>query len=373
MLNPQSTDYSQKTALFALIKAGFRSIFSNPSALAFSVVFPILFVLIFGAFRDNKGSTFQVAIEKGSDTTHPIYNAILSSPFIKVVTFQDTALLRKELIRGKITGILSFQRKGADSTAPSLVIQFRSTTASANNYGPFLQQLNYLIAQHEVAAFSATNRTVFLAPPQIEQVRPYKPIDFVLPGQIGFSILFSTLFGIAFTFFGLREQLVLKRFFATPVNRINILIGIGISRLFFQLISVSVLILFGHFAMDFTLANGVTTFFELLATTTFMLFLLMGAGLLISSLAKVDSNIPLLINLFALPQMILSGTFFSVDVFPGWLQNICEVIPLKHFNDAVRKISFEGLSLLDCGTEFLVMGAWMVVIYFLTSRVIRWE
>lgn len=125
--------------------------------------------------------------------------------------------------------------------------------------------------------------------------------------------------------------------------------------------------------MDFTLANGALTIFELLATTTFMLFLLMGAGLLISSLAKVDSNIPLLINLFALPQMILSGTFFSVDVFPAWLQHICEILPLKHFNDAVRKISFEGLSLLDCGTEFLVMGIWMIVIYFLTSRVIRWE
>ncbi|MEY3324461.1 MAG: hypothetical protein RLZ11_775, partial [Bacteroidota bacterium] len=43
------------------------------------------------------------------------------------------------------------------------------------------------------------------------------------------------------------------------------------------------------------------------------------------------------------------------------------------FNDAIRKISFEGLSLLDCGTEFFVMGVWMVGIYFFTSRLIRWE
>ena len=34
----------------------------------------------------------------------------------------------------------------------------------------------------------------------------------LLPGQLGFSILFATLFGIALYFFGLREQLVLKRF-----------------------------------------------------------------------------------------------------------------------------------------------------------------
>lgn len=373
MVSQQDANYSQKTALFALIKAGFQAIFSNPSALAFSVAFPLLFVLIFGAFRDNKGSVFQVVIEKGSDTTHSFYKVISESPFIKLIKMGDTASLRKELIRGKITGILSLQKNSADSAASILQIQFKSTTASANSYGPFLQQLNYLIAQYEVASIPATSRAIMLSPPQIEQVRPYKPIDFVLPGQIGFSILFSTLFGIAFTFFGLREQLVLKRFFATPVNRVTILVGIGISRLFFQLTSVTVLILFGHWAMDFTLANGVVTIFQLLLITTFMLFLLMGAGLFISSLAKVDSAIPLLINLFALPQMILSGTFFSVEVFPAWLQQICEILPLKHFNDAIRKISFEGLSLLDCGTEFLVMGTWMGLIYFLTSRVIRWE
>ncbi len=373
MFKQKETPYSQKTALFALIRASFRAIFANPSGLVFSVAFPILFVLIFGAFRGEKGAVFQVVIEKGSDTTHPIYKSIVESPFINVIQIDDATELRKELIRGKITGILSIRRQSSDSASSSINIQLKSTSASANTVGSFLQQLNYLILQQQAAAIPLSSRTVVLLPPEVEQVRPYKPIDFVLPGQIGFSILFSTLFGIAFTFFGLREQLVLKRFFATPVNRINILIGIGVSRLFFQLISVSILILFGHWVMDFTLSKGYITFFELLAVTAFMLFLLMGAGLLISSLAKVDSNIPLLINLFALPQMILSGTFFPVDVFPDWIQAICKILPLKHFNDAIRKISFEGLSLLDCGTEFFVMGVWMVGIYFFTSRLIRWE
>jgi ABC-2 type transport system permease protein len=373
MFNQEGESYSQKTALLALVRASFRAIFANPSALVFSVAFPILFVLIFGAFGGDKGTVFQVVIERGSDTTHPIYKSIVASPFINITQIEDAAQLRKELIRGKITGILSFRRQHSDPSSASIVIQLKSTSASANTVESFLQQLNYLILQQQSAAMPPSSRTVVLLPPLIEQVRPYKPIDFVLPGQIGFSILFSTLFGIAFTFFGLREQLVLKRFFATPVNRINILVGIGVSRLFFQLISVSVLILFGHWAMDFTLANGYITFLEMLAVTAFMLFLLMGAGLLISSLAKVDSNIPLLINLFALPQMILSGTFFPVEVFPPWIQTICKILPLKHFNDAIRKISFEGLSLLDCGTELFVIGLWLVGIYFLTSRLIRWE
>src|SRR5207244_12612102 len=107
------------------------------------------------------------------------------------------------------------------------------------------------------------------------QGRAYRQIDFILPGQLGFSILFSTLFGIAFTFFGLREQLVLKRFYASPVNRLNILLGIGMSRLFFQLMNVIVLILFGHFMLNFSLQHGVLTFVEMVLMSIIMLFLLM--------------------------------------------------------------------------------------------------
>lgn len=362
--------YSQSRAMLAIIKASFQAILANPSALVFSIAFPILFVIIFGAFRQDKGVQYSIAIQQGSDTTHPFYQALVKNPFIKIVRYPDSVSLRQALLRGRLTGVL--QIRSTATTPHGAVVQFTTTTASGNSTGGFLQQLDYLVLQQE-AAQAGQLKLIQLLPPQIEEVRPYRPIDFILPGQIGFSILFSTLFGIAFTFYGLREQLVLKRFFATPIRRINILIGIGISRLFFQLVSVSVLIAFGHWVMGFTLHSGLLTFCSILLLTALMLFLLMGAGLLISSIAKVDSSIPLLINLFALPQLILSGTFFPVDVFPRWIQQISAVLPLRHFNDALRKISFEGESLFSCGTEIGLLLGWTALIYFLTNRLIRWE
>jgi ABC-2 type transport system permease protein len=190
---------------------------------------------------------------------------------------------------------------------------------------------------------------------------------------LGFSILFSTLFGIAFTFFSLREQLVLKRFYASPVHRINILLGIGMSRLFFQLMNVMVLILIGHYFLDFTLQHGLLTFIEMLIVTIVMLFLLMGVGFIISSTVKTDTSIPLLINLFGFPQMLLSGTFFPIEVFPKWLQQICNILPLTQYNDAVRKISFEGVHLVQCWKQLGIMGIWIAIIYIVVARVIRWE
>ena len=107
--------------------------------------------------------------------------------------------------------------------------------------------------------------------------------------------------------------------------------------------------------------------------TIVMLFHLMGVGLIFSSIVKSDNSIPLWINLFGFPQMMLSGTFFPIEVFPKWLQEICKVLPLTQFNDAMRKIAFEGLHLTDCWRELGILAIWMVVTYLILVRVLKWE
>lgn len=365
--------YSQTKALWAITKGSFKAIFSNPSAIIFSILFPIIFTLIFGAFGKGSGATSRIAIDGSSDTTNALYTEFKNNKALRIVAFTDTNQVSKELQKGRLTAVVKIKEIKDSAGRSSYIITPRTTTASGNTYGPFLESLELIKLRMEKKAAGngadliTVNRTI----PQ--WVRAYRPIDFILPGQLGFSILFSTLFGIAFTFFGLREQLVLKRFYASPVRKINILLGIGVSRLFFQLLSVVVLLLFGHFAMDFTLHHGILTFFEIIAITIVMLFLLMGVGLIFSSIAKTDTSIPLLINLFGFPQMMLSGTFFSIEVFPKWLQGICKILPLTQYNDAVRKISFEGLHVFDCGKELGIMAIWMVIIYAVTVRVIKWE
>lgn len=365
--------YSQLKAVQSIIKASFRAILTNPSSIFFSLIFPIVFVLIFGAFGEGTAPTYKIALLPGSDTLNPFYQQLKKNPSVRFVSYSDSAELQDDLIKGKLTGTLLLHQVSEGPTGSRLAVQLFSTTASANTTGSFMQMLDYTRLQLLNAQSGADNAIIQMSPPVIKEVRKYRAIDFVLPGQLGFSILFSTLFGIAFTFYGLREQLVLKRFFATPVSRINILVGIGISRISFQLISVIALLLFGNWVLDFTLQQGVITFAEILLMSLVMLFLLMGVALVFSSLAKTDSNIPLLINLFGFPQMLLSGTFFPVEVFPKWVQQLCEVLPLKQFNDAIRKISFEGLSILHCGKELAVLFIWIAIVYWIMIKVLRWE
>jgi ABC-2 type transport system permease protein len=125
--------------------------------------------------------------------------------------------------------------------------------------------------------------------------------------------------------------------------------------------------------MNFNLQNGILTVIEMVLMAVVMLFLLMGVALIFSSFAKSDTNIPIFVNLFGFPQMLLSGTFFPIEVFPKWLQQICHILPLTQFNDSMRKISFEGQHIWDCWKELGILGIWIVATYVILARVIKWE
>ncbi len=370
---PQS--YSQSRALWAITKASFKAIFANPSPIIFSILFPIIFVLIFGAFGGGDSISVKIGFDSKSDTTNQLYQIINNTKGISVLK-KSQEELTESLKKGNLAALITIQKQtDSASHGPPYTIYIKTSDAVAPQNVQVLKTILDAVIKRVNKKLYPDTPEVATVSDQIERIqgRIYRQIDFILPGQLGFSILFSTLFGIAFTFFNLREQLVLKRFYASPVNRINILLGIGTSRLFFQLLSVTVLLTFGHFALNFTLQHGALTFLEILLTTIFMLFLLMGVGLIFSSIVKTDTSIPLLINLFGFPQMMLSGTFFSIEVFPKWLQGICRILPLTQYNDAIRKISFEGLSILQCGREFGILAIWMVVIYFIAGRVLKWE
>lgn len=365
--------YNQSKALLAITKASLLAILKNPGALFFSLGFPLIFVWIFGSFGNGGMNAYKIALAHTADTSNaPLYQSIKHNPLIKLVTYKDTAEQRTDLEKGRLTAVMNITAAKDSTGNLKYDIQLKSTTASIPEMASVMPILENIADKYEKGMNPQIQSLVKISK-QMYAIREYKQIDFVLPGQIGFSILFSTLFGIAFTFYNLREQLVLKRFYASPVNKLNILLGIGFSRLLFQLINVIVLITVGHFWLGFTLSHGFGTFAQMLSLAFLLLLVLMGVGLIFSSIVKSDSTIPLLINLFALPQMLLGGTFFSISVFPEWMQTFCKCLPLTHFNIAIRKISFEGLSFFDCWQNIGVIGIWLVVVYALVYKFFKWE
>jgi ABC-2 type transport system permease protein len=333
--------------------------------------------MIFGSFGGGSGVSYHIALSDNADTANEIFLRLKANPLIKIESFKtkegksDTAARRKALEKDDISAIVDIQKIKDASGIVDYQVMDTSTSASGNAIQALKQLLTGIIT--EIKLRRSGQNPVAAVKQHVYAVREYRNIDFVLPGMLGFSILFSTLFGVSFTFFQFRQQLILKRFYATPINRINILLGIGISRLAFQLINVLMLIGLGYFFLHFTLVHGMLTFIEMIILTVIMLLLLLGVGLIFSSIVKTDTSIPLLINLFAFPQMLLAGTFFPIDVFPKWVQAFCHILPLTQFNLAIRKISFTGAHLWDCWKELGILAIWGIAIYIIAVKVFKWE
>jgi len=367
-----SKQYSQIRAMLSITRASLRAIFRSPSAIIFSFAFPLIFILVFGFIGSGGRVSVRIAFDKQTDTTSEMYRSISSMEGIRIVKGSDQQL-KNELEKGRLHAIVQL-RKNASQTPAYTIRLISSEAVNPQNIQVLRSMLEGMINGINKRMFSNVP-TYATVSNEVEKVpgRVDRTIDFILPGQLGFSLLSAGVFGVAFIFYSLRQTLVLKRFFATPIRRSYIVFGEAISRVVFQLTTAVVILLIGHFAFQFTLIYGAITFFELLVLSFIGLAVFMGFGVVVSGLAKNESSIPPSANLFTLPQFLLSGTFFPIDNFPGWLQPLCKILPLTHLNDAMRNVAFEGARFSDCGTQLAVLGAWGVVAYAIAIRVFKWE
>ena len=307
--------------MFAISKASLRAIFRSPSAVIFGFAFPFIFILVFGFIGDSGGTrSYKVALADNIDTANFLFNAIKSSKVVVIKRYSSKKLLEEDEEKGKIAGIINIQKNTSEN--PPYAFTLKSSSAS-NDQWPQLKSIiesiinnvsnTYYKGRPEYAGFD------FNYERDVSQIREYKTIDFILPGQLGFSLLASGVFGVAFMFFNLRNTLVLKRFFATPISRTGIILGEMFSRVIFQMLTAIVIILVGYFFFDFTLIHGFETFLEMLVLSFIGLIVFMGFGFIVSGLAKNDSSIPPFANLITLPQFLIGALFFPSMYF----QNGC--------------------------------------------------
>ncbi|HEY6976598.1 MAG TPA: ABC transporter permease [Chitinophagaceae bacterium] len=364
--------YSQFKAMLAITKASLKATFRSPSAVIFSIGFPLIFILVFGFIGEGGGFSLDVALDKNSNTSNEVY-AVLKQ--IQGIHFVDKAdsLLEEDLQKGNLTAIINIQKNS--SVNPPYIIHLKSSEAVKPQDLQLLQSILNSVISNINGSVYPNAATIAKVDANIKKIpgRVYREIDFILPGQLGFSLLSAGVFGVAFLFFNLRQQLVLKRFFATPITRPYIVIGEAISRVIFQMIAAIVIIGIGTAAFHFTLVHGLITIVQLMFLSLLGLIVFMGYGFIVSNVAKNESTIPPFANLFTFPQFLLSGTFFPITVFPKWLQFFCNLLPLTHFNNAMREISFEGANLLRVWKDISILLIWGVLLYAIAIKVFKWE
>jgi ABC-2 type transport system permease protein len=365
-------EYSNLRAGRALVRASLQSILRSPSAVIFGLAFPLIFILVFGMLGNGGGGfSTTLSLAPGSDTANPIYAGLKAMKGIEWKNYPDTVKQMADLRKDEIAAILRIDRQSPGVT-PMYKVRLKAASTEMSSVQQLVGVIHGII-QSSDPEIQKRFDAVADVDVQRTEVREYKRIDFILPGQLGFSLLAGSVFGTAFVFFGLRQTLVLKRFFATPVRRSTIVISEGIARMVFQLLTAIVIIGIGHYAFGFTLIHGFATFLALLALSALAIMVFMGFGFVVSNLAKNESVIPAFSNIITLPQFLLAGVFFPITVFPKWLQPLAGALPLAFLNDAMRKISFEGAGFAAIGWDVLWLCVWGIVAYAVASKVFKWE
>jgi len=364
--------YSQFRASIAVAKASFLAMLRSPTSVVFSLLFPITFIIVFGAMVDTNAVNIKIAFTPNSDTSGILYKAIRNVNMLHAVTYPSSNQQYEELSKGHIAAILDIKPDSKILFLPHYHVQLISSNSSADKAPMVQSAINDVIAGLNHRLFQK-NFSVATLDIKILPGRVYRPIDFILPGQLGFSLLMAGVFGSAFLLFNLRQGLVLKRFFATPVKRPYLIIGEMLSRLFFQVIGFAIMVALGYFVFDFTLVNGILTFAEMLLLSLLGLIIFMGMGFIISGIIENESSIAPVANTITLPQILLCGLFFPVDNYPAWLQSFCKLLPLTFFVDGLRKIAFEGVHIWQMPVQIAGLLCWAIIISIVTVKVFRWE
>lgn len=359
--------------MLAITKASLKATFRSPQSIFFSLFFPVVLIWIFGSLGGgNSVPSVDVAFEKGADSTLPLFQSLKRNPVLNFIN-PSKKDIEDELRKGRITAVIDVQKNKDPQQAHSpFHIHLRTSSASVRSLG-LLQSILQTTINKMDSAMYPNQVTAAIISQSVVQGRRYRNIDFFLPGMIGFSLIGAAVFGIAFPIFNLRETLVLKRMYSTPIKRQYIILGESLSKVIFQLMTVVVLILFGKYVYDFTLAHGAVTFLNMILLSALALLVFMGFGFFITGIAKNQNVIPVYANLIMFPQYFLSGTFFPKTALPQFLQSIVQFLPLTALNDAMRNVAFEGSPLLSCWPQIITLTVWGVIVYVATAKVFRWE
>ena len=374
--------YNNTRATLAIAVASFRSIIRSPSAVVFSLAFPLIFIVVF-ANIGGSGMSVDVGVDKKCDTTNPIYKILEKTSVVHLIKNQSEKEMTSNLSKGHIDVILLITNNGGKGwtiypplsalpVKPAFTVNVQYTSASAQKGNVFKTLITSVLFQLNTIGNEAPSHEAVLKETTIHG-REYKYIDFILPGMLGFSLLSSGVFGTAFVFLSLRLTLVIKRFFATPVKKYSIVLGEALARLIFSWLGALFIIAVGHLFFGFTLIHGFVTVINMLVLAAIGLIIFMGFGFIISGIAKNESTIPPLSNIITMPQFLLSGTFFATTAFPSWLQSLSNILPLTYLNKAMRSVAFEGAGLGDVGPQLMVLGIWFIIVYAVAVRTFKWE
>ena len=370
------TAKQQLLTIFIFAKLNTKRFFRDRVALFFGILFPLIFLFVFGALTSKSGNvSFRVALlnESSSASSQSFVKQITEGGVFKVDKSVKTfAVANEKLVRSQVDGIIilpkDFGTVVSDSTVPSGQARLLYSQTSSGTGQALSASLTQLFLLQNNAIPSA--KPAFTVKSEQQNNKSLKPFDYTFAGLLGFSIIGIGIFGPVNVFPGLKKQGILRRLHTTPLRVWQYFTATMLAQAIIGLVSVAIQFVVAIAVFHLHISGN---FIEIIIFTVLSIFMILGIGLAIGGWARNERQAAPLSNIIVFPMLFLSGTFFPRFQMPNFLQSISTYLPLTPVIDGLRLLITEGKHLTDILPQIGLIGLWFIVIYAIAFRVFRWE
>jgi ABC-2 type transport system permease protein len=163
-------------------------------------------------------------------------------------------------------------------------------------------------------------------------------IQFVYPGIIGMSILFSAIFG-AMSIVWDREFGFLKEVLVAPIDRWAVAIGKALGGTTQAMIQGLILLVLAPLV---GVKLNLLTVVVLIPLAAVLAFGLASFGVAIASMMKSLQGFQVVMNFLMMPMFFLSGALFPLTNLPGWMTVLTRADPASYGIDPIRRVVLSG-------------------------------
>lgn len=347
----------------------------SPTASFFTIAFPILLILIFGGVFGNPG---EIEIElhvqdlDDSSLSQALLDALRETGVLSLVAMDAgediEAYVREQSIPAALQIPAGFEEevlraRGGDPTAAPRVLLYGDLSSST--FQTVEGVLDAVVTGMNFELYGASP-IVFVEAESISR-EEVTYIDFFLPGVIGITVL-TPLFAVANTAAEYRERHYFKLLATTPLRKGEYLLSRTLWMIGLLFVSTLLMILVARLAFGAVFVLGPISVAFIVAGAV----LFVSIGMAIGNFAKDMEAANAVANVIYFPMMFLTGTFFPVEIMPGFVQTISRVLPLTYFNDGLRDtLIFSNTA--SALTNLGIVSALAVVIFVLAAWSLTWR
>jgi ABC-2 type transport system permease protein len=196
----------------------------------------------------------------------------------------------------------------------------------------------------------------------------FRTIDFYIPGITAAFIMTNGIIGLTSTNTEFKRRGIIKRLSITPLTKMDWILGCILSQTLLNLILSFIMIGIGWVLFDVrVIPDALTILLIFLGSVMFS-----GIGMVFSGVIKDIEAANAIGNAVAFPMMFLSGTFFPLEIMPSYLQAVSKVLPLTYFSEGLKATMITHFA-DSIVYNMAIVGVLAVAFILIGVKVTRWR